>query len=103
SPFHNNLDEYYKKYKNELWEEYDRLEIKVGHGGMDWHVLRAFVEGVKEGHESPIDVYDTAVLLAVTPLSEDSIAMGGAPVAMPDFTNGEWVKKNEKEQWKYSL
>ena len=86
-----------------LWEEYDRLGIKVGHGGMDWHVLRAFVEGIKEGHESPIDVYDAAVLLAVTPLSEDSIALGGAPVAMPDFTNGEWVKKNEKEQWKYSL
>lgn len=103
SPFFNNLDEYYKKYENELWEEYDRLKIKVGHGGMDWHVLRAFVEGVKEGHESPIGVYDAAVLLAVTPLSEDSIALGGAPVAMPDFTNGEWVKCNPKEQWKYSL
>ena len=25
-------------------------------------------------------------------LAEESIAMGGAPVAIPDFTNGQWIE-----------
>ena len=33
----------------------------------------------------PIDVYDAAVMMAVTPLSEQSIAAGGLPIEIPDF------------------
>jgi hypothetical protein len=31
--------------------------------------------------------------MAITPLSEQSIAMGGMPAAIPDFTGGRWMKE----------
>ncbi len=98
-----NVEEYLEKYKHPLWKEYDEQEVKAGHGGMDWHVLRAFVEGYLEGHESPIDVYDATAWMCISALSETSIAQGGHPVEIPDFTNGKWVKVKEKPEWKYSL
>ncbi len=39
----------------------------------------------------PIDVYDAAAWMAVTCLSEESVALGGAPVCFPDFTGGKWI------------
>ena len=37
-----------------------------------------------------IDVYDMASWMAITPLTEQSIATGKV-VEIPDFTNGKWV------------
>ena len=37
----------------------------------------------------PIDVYDMASWMAVTTLSETSIALGTS-VEVPDFTRGKW-------------
>ena len=39
----------------------------------------------------PVDVYDAASWMAITALSEMSVAKGGAVVDIPDFTNGKWV------------
>ncbi|MBR2885326.1 MAG: gfo/Idh/MocA family oxidoreductase, partial [Clostridia bacterium] len=58
--------------------------------GMDWLVLNAFFDALKENKPMPIDVYDMATWMAVTPLSEQSIKLGAA-VEFPDFTNGKWV------------
>ena len=58
---------------------------------MDYLVFRAFVESVKNGTGVHIDIYDAAAWMAVTCLSEESIALGGAPVAIPDFTGGRWI------------
>jgi hypothetical protein len=30
-------------------------------------------------------------MMCITPLSEESIAKGGAPVTIPDFTRGEFL------------
>ena len=54
-------------------------------------MLRAFIEREQNGTEPPIDEYDAAAWMAVTCLSEASIAAGSAPVAIPDFTAGKWV------------
>ena len=62
-----------------------------GHGGMDYLVLRGFIEAVQKHEPTPIDVYDTATWMSITCLSEDSIAMGSMPVAIPDFTSGRWI------------
>ena len=40
-----------------------------------------------------IDVYDMASWMCISALSEESIAKGGAPVAIPDFTNGKWMTR----------
>lgn len=62
---------------------------------MDTLVINAFLDSVKRGKRPPIDTYDTAVLMAITPLSEESILKGGAPVVFPDFTGGRWYRRND--------
>ena len=99
----NNEEEMFKKYDHPLHEEYIRKGVKEGHGGMDWLVCRAFVEAVKNGTNTPIDAYDTAAWLAIGPLSEQSIANGGAPVEFPDFTNGKWKNREPIVESKYCL
>ena len=59
---------------------------------MDGLVYGTFLECIRTGTPCPIDVYDAAAWMVITPLSEQSIAMGGAPVAFPDFTNGKWYQ-----------
>ena len=81
---------YMEEYEHPLWKEYKGLGTRGGHGGMDYLVLRAFVESVQNETEPPIDVYDAAAWLSITALSEQSIAMGSQPVPIPDFTNGRW-------------
>jgi len=70
---------------------------------MDYLVLRAFVESIQNDVPPPIDVYDTASWMAVTCLSEQSVAMGGAPVPVPDFTNGEWIWRGPGNTSDYTL
>ena len=88
----NNAEEYKKKYDHPLWKKCRDKSSEEGHGSMDHFVLRAFVESILEGKDFPIDVYDIATWMSISTLSEDSIAMGGMPVAIPDFTNGKWIK-----------
>ena len=90
-----NFYEYIKKNdcEHSLWKEYFQLGVKEqGHGGMDYLVLRAFIEGGIINSQPPIDTYESALLSAITPLSEQSIALGGHPVAIPDFTGGKWIE-----------
>lgn len=98
-----NEEEFYEKYDHPLHKEYLELGERGGHGGMDWLVLRAFVESVKRGTQTPIDTYDTVSWMAITPLSEQSIAMGGAPVPVPDFTKGKWFRREPVTESKYCL
>ena len=70
---------------------------------MDWLVCRAFVESVKQGTNTPIDAYDTISWMAIAPLSEMSIAKGGAPVSVPDFTKGKWINREPVVRGKYCL
>lgn len=97
--------EYFEKYRPEyehpLWKDYDGTGH--GHGGMDFLVLSAFAEAALNGVSPPIDVYDTAAWMAVTCLSEQSAAMGGMPVPVPDFTNGLWIDREPYRRGRYCL
>lgn len=99
--------ETFQKYRNEyehpLWKEYIELGVRGGHDGMDYLCLRSFVESIKKKIAPPIDVYDTAVWKAVTPLSEQSVALGSQAVSFPDFTNGKWINRAPSPRSKYSL
>lgn len=94
---------YMDKYMHPLWKEYNEFGLRNGHGGMDYLVLRAFIESVQEHKPFPIDVYDAAAWMAITCLSEQSIAMGSAPVAIPDFTSGKWMKREKRPADIFSL
>ena len=89
----NNAKAYEAEYLPEIWKDITPEQQKAGHGGMDWFTYKAFTDAVKNGTPMPIDVYDAAVWQAVSVLSEASIAQGGEPRAMPDFTNGQWMKR----------
>ncbi len=91
------------KYEHPLWTEYEAGGIKAGHGGMDFLVISAFVESIFEGGKPPIDVYDAAAWMAITCLSEQSVAMGGAVVPVPDFTNGKWIDRESYRRGEYCL
>jgi len=89
---------YAEEFDHPLWKKYKKEGVRAGHGGMDWLVLRAFLESVKENVAPPIDVYDAAAWMSISVLSEQSIAMGGMPVAIPDFTNGKWIMEKARRQ-----
>ena len=102
-PVSNNEADFYEKYDHPLYVEYSKMEELGGHGGIDWLVCRAFIESVKAGTDTPIDAYDMAAWMAITPLSEASIAKGGAPVEVPDFTRGKWFRREAVVKGKYCL
>jgi Oxidoreductase family, NAD-binding Rossmann fold len=91
-----NEDSWLTKYDHPLWVKYNKLAEGAGHGGMDWFVFHAFVESVKRKVQTPIDVYDSVTMSAITPLSEKSIAEGNMPQQFPDFTKGKWKTRVSK-------
>ena len=97
------LDKFYKKYEHPLWKKFRSSGVKGGHGGMDFLVLRAYLEAVRDQTQTPIDVYDTAAWMSLTALSEESVAMGGHPVAIPDFTDGRWINREPIVEGTYCL
>lgn len=112
-PVRDNLAEFYEKYEHPLQAEIQKtiaqsgVENKTVFGahsdGIDWAVMRAFIESVKAGTQTPIDIYDTLTLLSIGSLSEKSIAGGGIPVEVPDFTRGKWKNREPAVKSKYCL
>ncbi|NLF22041.1 MAG: Gfo/Idh/MocA family oxidoreductase, partial [Lentisphaerae bacterium] len=96
------IDTYHERYDHPIWKRF-RANIKGGHGGMDTLVLQGFFDAVRKRVQTPIDVYDTAAWMAITCLSEDSIAMGSQPVPVPDFTNGRWINREPEPESPWSL
>lgn len=92
-----------QQYLHPLWKEYEEFGLRGGHGGMDYLALRAFIESIQQGVAFPIDVYDAATWMAITCLSEMSIAMGSMPVSVPDFTGGRWIKREKRPGDIFSL
>ncbi len=94
---------YYEKYEHPLWVKYRKDGLVGAHGGMDYLVLSAFVESVLDQTPPPIDVYDAAAWMCITVLSEQSIALGSMPVAIPDFTDGKWMTREPAADSIYRL
>lgn len=99
----NNIEQYRGQYEHRIWRRYLEEGVQEGHDGIDWLVLSAFAECVRNGTPAPIDVYDMAAWMSVTALSEQSIALGGQPLAMPDFTCGRWLRPTPESGSWFSL
>ena len=89
----NSLENHRDEYDHPVWKDYLVEGVREGHQGMDWLMLNDFFDRIADGRPMPIDVYDMASWMAITSLTEDSIMLGGAPVAIPDFTNGKWCRE----------
>ncbi len=56
-------DEWLKTYDHPLWKKYEAEAVGAGHGGMDWFVFNGFITAVKDKKQTPIDVYETIVVI----------------------------------------
>lgn len=95
-----NAKEYEDEYLHPLWKDSVGSDM---HGGIDHLVFAAFVEAVREGLHPPIDVYDAATYMAITVLSEQSVAHGGMAIPFPDFTAGKWTMRTDIADNAYTL
>ena len=84
-----NQEEYYNLLPYD-WKNITPEQLKAGHGGMDFIMLKHFFSNIKNGKPMEIDVYDAVTWMSVTALSELSIANGSTPVECPDFTRGKY-------------
>jgi hypothetical protein len=57
---------------------------------MDFFIVRAFIEALKDNQTPVIDVYDAVSMSAIVPLSEKSIKLNSTSVQIPDFTRRKW-------------
>ena len=63
---------------------------------MDIYTFKIFFECLEKDLPMPVDVYDSASWMAITPLSEESIKIG-LPVDIPDFTKGKWKNRERND------
>ena len=91
----NNADDYYG-YLPYFWKNINDLQRNAGHGGMDYFMLEEFAKAVQAGADMPIDVYDAAAWMSITPLSAIAIQENRV-VEIPDFTRGKWVSREPKD------
>ncbi len=89
----NNAKRFEDKYLPPVWQGMTPEKIKAGHGGMDSVEFSVFVDALRNNKPMPIDVYDAASWMCISALSEASIASGGMPQSIPDFTCGMWTRR----------
>ena len=80
-------------YKHPIAKEIEEKAKEVGgHGGMDFIMDYRLIYCLHNGLPLDEDVYDAAEWSCLGELTAASIENGGMPVAMPDFTRGDWNK-----------
>jgi predicted dehydrogenase len=85
------LQEMYATYEHPLWKRMGEEALRNGgHGGMDYIMRARIIECLTQGEPLDQNVYEGAFWSVVGPLSEASVAKGGAPQKFPDFTRGAW-------------
>lgn len=90
-------DSLYQKYMHPITARYDEEAKHIGgHGGMDYTTDSRLIYCLRNGLPLDQDVYDAAEWCCVAELSRISILSGSMPVAIPDFTRGDW---NKLDRW----
>jgi len=91
------LGKYFAEFEHPLWTKVADIAKKLprestrGHGGMDFVMRWRMIQCLREGLPMDQDVYDAASWSAIAPLTEQSVAGGGMPIEVPDFTRGAWT------------
>ena len=80
-----------EKYMHPLWRDLSEVAKKVGgHGGKDFIMDLRWAWCLQNGEPLDMDVYDLAATSCLCELTETSVRNGSKPVAVPDFTRGNW-------------
>lgn len=82
------------KYESPLVTIYEAKAKQVGgHGGMDFIMDSRLVYCLQHGLPLDMDVYDMAEWCCLAELGSLSMDHGNMPVAVPDFTRGQWKEQ----------
>ncbi len=92
SPAHRweEAEQFYAEHEHPLWQSEKIQKMDRGHGGMDFLEDYRLIECLKRGEPTDMTVYDAAALSSMVELSMRSVASGGKPQEVPDFTRGRW-------------
>ncbi len=84
------LASFRERYEHPLYRRLNDETKSSGHGGMDGIMMVRIVESLRRGEPLDQNLYEGCLWSAVAPLSERSVASGGAPQLFPDFTRGNY-------------
>lgn len=92
-------DEYKQKFQHTVIHKLKKISsnFKHGHGGMDFIMIYRLIRCLNLGIALDINVYDSVMWSAITPLSELSVANDSQRIIIPDFTGGTWNTKRPLE------
>lgn len=86
-------EELMERYRHPIASSIEALAREVGgHGGMDFIMDYRLVYCLRHGLPLDQDVYDAAEWSCIGALTAASLEHGSQPVAIPDFTRGDWNK-----------
>tara|TARA_B110000438_G_C15800148_1_gene644727 strand:- start:965 stop:2359 length:1395 start_codon:yes stop_codon:yes gene_type:complete len=90
---------YRNKYEHPMVSKLKNISegFKQGHAGMDFVMIYRLIKCLNKGLPLDIDVYDSAMWSAITPLSELSVAKKSTSIEFPDFTGGKWKEERPLE------
>lgn len=82
-----------ERYKHPIARDIEEKARRVGgHGGMDFIMDYRLVYCLQHGLPLDQDVYDAAEWSCIGSLTAASLEHNSMPVAVPDFTRGDWDK-----------
>ena len=82
-----------ERYKHPIARDIEEKARRVGgHGGMDFIMDYRLVYCLQHGLPLDQDVYDAAEWSCFGSLTSASLEHNSMPVAVPDFTRGDWDK-----------
>lgn len=92
-------DEYRSKYQHPIINKLKTVSqgFKQGHGGMDFVMIYRLIRCLNLGLPLDINLYDSVMWSAITPLTELSVASNSQSIKIPDFTAGRWKTESPLE------
>ncbi len=79
------LMDFREEFLPEEWKNPPAEAAQAGHGGGDYWEARDFAQAAVEGRPPELDLYFALEITVPGLISEQSIALNGAPVRVPDF------------------
>jgi len=83
------------EFEHPLWKSDAVQKASGGHGGMDFLESYRLIGALRAGKPLDMDVYDAAAWSVLCASTEMSVKNGSRPIAVPDFTRGEWRSRQK--------